>query len=114
MASGLCIAGHPGRGSNLPFGLLSHTSSWHRLPRTTDAGVLPALPAQELEETQDYLMEQFRKARTLEQKLKLSNALASNCRALFQGYRVMLVMEGGGSPMEKAYNQLKALEFDED
>ena len=67
-----------------------------------------------LEETQDYLMEQFRKARTLEQKLKLSNALASNCRALFQGYRVMLVMEGGDSPMEKAYNQLKVLEFDED
>jgi hypothetical protein len=67
-----------------------------------------------LEEAQDWLMEQFRKARTLEQKMKLANALASNCRALFQGYRMLMIMEGGAAPMEKAYNELKVLEFDED
>jgi hypothetical protein len=66
-----------------------------------------------LEEAQDYLMEQFRKAKTLEDKLKLSNALASNCRALFQGYRAMTLTQGGISPMQQAYNELKALEFDE-
>ena len=67
-----------------------------------------------LEETQDFLMDQFRKARTLENKMKLSNALASNCRALFQGYRAMTLLQGGMTPMEKAYNDLKVLEFDED
>ncbi len=67
-----------------------------------------------LEEAQDYLVDQFRKARTLEVKLKLSNALASNCRALFQGYRAMTNLEGDMTPMQKAYNELKELEFDED
>lgn len=67
-----------------------------------------------LEEAQDYLMEQFRKAKAVDVKMKLANALASNCRALFQGYRAMTLTEGGISPMQQAYNELKVLEFDED
>ena len=67
-----------------------------------------------MEEAQDYLMDQFRKARTLELKMKLSNALAANCRALFQGYRAMTGQDGDMTPMERAYNELKELEFDED